>query len=71
MGPTGRSRLDSRIQFAQKLVDDLASLKELSEDVERREREKLDAALLEQEFVDTVYFPVAKLLPPILDKAFA
>src|SRR5699024_9897662 len=41
----------------------------LSEDIVQREQIKVDAAELEQEFVDECYFPVAKLLTPAIEKA--
>lgn len=69
MGPVGRSRLDRRIQFAEKLVHDMEKLKELTHATKDREREKLQEVLLEEEAVDTIYFPVTKLLPPILEKS--
>ena len=69
MGHTGRPRLTRRIEFARTLIQDLERLKALSEDVVKREKEKLTAVELEQDVVDTIYFPVAKLLPPVVDKA--
>jgi NuA3 HAT complex component NTO1 len=70
MGPVGRSRLDRRIAFAsEKLIPDLERLKELWSLTRERELEKLQQSYLEDEAVDTIYFPVTKLLPPILDKA--
>ncbi|KAE8451973.1 hypothetical protein EG329_002137 [Mollisiaceae sp. DMI_Dod_QoI] len=69
MGHAGRPRLQRRIDFAQTLVQDLEKLKELAEDVVKREAEKMNAVRLEVDVVDTVYFPVAKLLPPVLDKS--
>lgn len=71
MGPSGRARLARRIDFAKKLVSDLEHLQKLTHATRDREKEKLEAALLEQEAVDTLYFPVAKLLPAILEKAIA
>jgi NuA3 HAT complex component NTO1 len=69
MGHTGRSRLARRIEFAQTLIQDLERLKSLSEDVVKRESDKLAAVELEYDMVDSVYFPVAKLLPPVIEKA--
>ncbi|OHW89999.1 PHD-finger domain-containing protein-like protein [Colletotrichum incanum] len=69
MGPSGKSRLTRRVEFAETLLKDLWELKLLSESVVQREQEKLDAAELEQEFVDTCYFPIAKLLVPVVEKA--
>ncbi|OLN94015.1 Mst2 complex subunit nto1 [Colletotrichum chlorophyti] len=69
MGPSGKSRLIRRIEFAETLVKDLWELKQLSESVVQREQEKLEQAELEQEFVDTCYFPITKLLVPVVEKA--
>ncbi|OHF02709.1 PHD-finger domain-containing protein [Colletotrichum orchidophilum] len=69
MGPSGKTRLSRRVEFAEALLKDLWELKLLSESVVEREQEKLDAAELEQEFVDTCYFPIAKLLVPVVEKA--
>lgn len=69
MGPSGKARLSRRVEFAEALLKDLWELKLLSESVVQREQEKLDAAELEQEFVDTCYFPIAKLLGPVVEKA--
>ncbi|CAG8983503.1 hypothetical protein HYALB_00004304 [Hymenoscyphus albidus] len=69
MGPAGRPRLDRRIEFAQTLILDLERLKRLAEDVKKRESDKLIAVELEEDLVDTVYFPVAKTFPPVLEKA--
>ncbi|KAK3333974.1 hypothetical protein B0T19DRAFT_419705 [Cercophora scortea] len=70
MGPSGKARLNRRIDFARDLIKDLEQLKTLSEDVVRREANKLEAAELELDFVDTCYFPVYKMLIPAIDKAF-
>jgi NuA3 HAT complex component NTO1 len=69
MGPAGRPRLSRRIQFAETLVQDLEKLKALSEDIQKREQEKLWAVELEEDVVETVYFPVARFLPPVVEKA--
>lgn len=69
MGPAGRPRLGRRIVFAAALTQDLERLKLLAEDAVKREREKLTAVELEEDVVDTVYFPVAKFFAPIIDKA--
>ncbi|PHH64647.1 hypothetical protein CDD81_4088 [Ophiocordyceps australis] len=71
MGPSGRSRLARRIDFAQGIIRDLEQLKELSEHVVQRELIKMEAAELEQDFVGQVYFPVSKLLPPAIEKAIS
>lgn len=71
MGPSGKPRLARRIEFAETLIKDLEQLKVLSDRLVEREQQKLEAAELEREFVDTCYFPVARLLPPVVDKALA
>jgi NuA3 HAT complex component NTO1 len=70
MGPSGKARLARRIEFAKNLIKDLEQLKTLSEDVVLRESMKLEAAEIELECVDTCYFPVYKLLVPVIEKAF-
>ncbi|KAK4146935.1 peregrin [Dichotomopilus funicola] len=70
MGPSGRARLDRRVEFCRGLVDELDRLRELCQLIEERERLKLEAAELEVGMVDTCYFPVFQQLQPILDKAF-
>ncbi|CAM1505388.1 Fc.00g110250.m01.CDS01 [Cosmosporella sp. VM-42] len=69
MGPSGKTRLARRIQFAQNLVQDLEQLKALSDEIVEREKLKVEAGELEQDFVDDCYFPVSKLLGPAIDKA--
>lgn len=69
MGSSGKARLTRRIEFAEMLVRDLEQLKSLSEDVVKREAAKLEAAEMEQDFVDTCYFPVYKMLIPVIEKA--
>ncbi|TQS37511.1 hypothetical protein Golomagni_02011 [Golovinomyces magnicellulatus] len=69
MGPTGRPKLQRRIEFAKILMKDIEKLKILSEYVVKRELKKLEAAKLQVDFVDTIYFPVAMLFTPILENA--
>jgi len=71
MGPSGRSRLDRRISFAETVLKDLAQLKSITDDIVSREQNKLQEAEIEQDFVDTCYFPIYKLLVPIVEKAAA
>ncbi|KAF7554671.1 hypothetical protein G7046_g6745 [Stylonectria norvegica] len=71
IGPSGKGRLARRILFAQNLVKDLEQLKVISEEVVQRERLKVEAGDLEQDFVDECYFPVAKLLGPAIERAIA
>ncbi|KAL7626293.1 hypothetical protein AAE478_003064 [Parahypoxylon ruwenzoriense] len=71
MGPVGKARLSRRIEFAETLLRDLEQLKVMSEAVVQREQSKLEAAEIEQEFVDTCYFPIHKMLPQVVEKAIA
>lgn len=69
MGHAGRPRLNRRIEFAQTLIDDMERLRSLAEDVMKREKEKLTSVHLEESVVDTIYFPIAKMFPPMIEKA--
>ena len=71
MGPDGKDRLARRIQFTEMLISELEQLKDLTEATVEREQQKLEAAELEQDFVDECYFPVAKLLAPAIEKAIS
>ncbi|KAI3336907.1 PHD-finger domain-containing protein [Xylariaceae sp. AK1471] len=71
MGSVGKARLTRRIEFADMLLKDLEQLKSMSQEIVEREQSKLDAAELERDFVDTCYFPIHKLLPPVIEKAIA
>ncbi|KAH8673896.1 hypothetical protein BX600DRAFT_378637 [Xylariales sp. PMI_506] len=71
MGPSGKARLARRIEFAETLIKDLEQLQSMSQEVVERERNKLEAAELEQDFVDTCYFPVHKFLPAVIERALA
>lgn len=69
MGAAGRVRLQRRIDFAEKLLDDLDRLKTLCGEVKKREQEKLQDAEMLKGIIDTIYFPIAPLLWPILERA--
>lgn len=69
MGAAGRSRLQRRTDFATQLLEDVEKLRTLSDEVRKREREKLKMADMLRALVDTIYFPISPLLWPILDKA--
>lgn len=71
MGPSGKTRLVRRIEFAEGLIKELEQLKDLAGDLVVREQIKVDAGELEQEFVDECYFPVAKLISPAVDRAIS
>lgn len=69
MGPSGRGRLARRVEFAEKILQDLERLKTLSSEIVEREQMRLDAAEVEEDFVDECYFPVTKLLQEAVQKA--
>jgi NuA3 HAT complex component NTO1 len=69
MGPSGKARLQRRIEFAEALIKDLEQLHMLAADAVSREASKLESSELEQEFIDTCYFPVAKLFPALAERA--
>lgn len=71
MGAAGKVRLQRRIDFAKKLQEDVAKLRSLSEDIKKREEEKLKDAEMLKDVIDTVYFPLTPLLWPILERAQA
>ncbi|KAL8737892.1 MAG: hypothetical protein Q9181_001264 [Wetmoreana brouardii] len=71
MGAAGRVRLQRRIDFAEQLKLDVEQLKTLCDDIRKREQQKLQDAEMLRDIVDTVYFPIAPLLWPILEKAQA
>lgn len=69
MGPSGRVRLERRVEFADTLTNEMEKILEMSLSIMEREKQKLDAALLDVDIMDTTYFPVAKLLTPIIQDA--
>ena len=71
MGAAGRLKLQRRIEFALKLRQDVERLRLLCDEVKKREREKLKEVEILKDVVDTVYFPIAPLLWPIMEKAQA
>jgi len=71
MGAAGRVRLQRRINFAEQLLQDVDRLRSLCDDIRRREEEKLRDVYMLKDITDTVYFPIAPLLWPILEKAQA
>ncbi|KAL9590235.1 MAG: hypothetical protein Q9203_000963 [Teloschistes exilis] len=69
MGAAGRVRLQRRIDFAEQLKGDVEQLKLLCGEIRRREQQKLQDAEMLREIIDTVYFPIAPLLWPIIERA--
>ncbi|KAI9776942.1 MAG: nuA3 HAT complex component nto1 [Geoglossum umbratile] len=71
MGAAGRLKLQRRIEFALRLRQDVERLRLLCDEVKKREREKLKEVEILKDVVDIVYFPIAPLLWPIMEKAQA
>ena len=71
MGAAGRVRLQRRIDFAEKLLEDVDKLRTLCDRTKERESEKLKDAEMQKDIVDIVYFPIPPLLWPIIEKAQA
>lgn len=69
MGAAGRVRLQRRIDFAETLQQDVGKLRIMCEEVKKREQEKLVDAEMLKDIVDIVYFPIAPLLWPVLERA--
>jgi NuA3 HAT complex component NTO1 len=69
MGPLGHSRLQRRVDFAERLSFDVDRLRILCDEVKKREKEKLKDAELLRTIVDTVYIPIPSLLWPIFERA--
>lgn len=69
MGAAGGVRLQRRIDFAEQLLQDVDKLRQLSGMIKGRESKKLEDAKFLKNIVETVYFPIAPLLLPTLDKA--
>ena len=71
MGAAGKVRLQRRIDFAIGLQQDVERLRILCDEVRKREQEKLKDVSMLKDIIDIVYFPIAALLWPILEKAQA
>ncbi|KAF3004186.1 nuA3 HAT complex component nto1 [Curvularia kusanoi] len=69
MGAAGRPRLQRRIEFAERLEDDMEQLRLLCENVKQREAEKLKDIMILKDILDCVYFPIPQILNPILERA--
>ncbi|KAH7405962.1 PHD-zinc-finger like domain-containing protein [Phaeosphaeria sp. MPI-PUGE-AT-0046c] len=69
MGAAGRPRLQRRIEFAEGLEKDMDQIRVLAEMVKKREAEKLQDVLLLKRMIDCIYFPIPRLLEPILNRA--
>jgi NuA3 HAT complex component NTO1 len=71
MGAAGRPRLARRIEFAEHLEHDMERIRVLTDLVKQREAEKLQDVLVLKRMVDAIFFPIPRLLQPILDRAIA
>ncbi|KAF2255064.1 hypothetical protein BU26DRAFT_475723 [Trematosphaeria pertusa] len=71
MGAAGRPRLQRRIEFAERLEDDMEQIRVLCEMIKQREAEKLKDAMVLKSILDCIYFPIPPLLEPILDRAMS
>lgn len=69
MGAAGGPRLQRRIEFAERLEDDMEQIRVLCEMVKQREAEKLKDVMILKQIVDCIYFPIPRLLDPILNRA--
>lgn len=71
MGAAGGVRLQRRIDFAERLYQDVDKLRILCDEVRKREKEKLKDVETLKGVIDLVYFPIPPILWPILEKAQA
>lgn len=69
MGAAGRPRLQRRIQFAERLEDDMETILLLCKTIKEREAEKLKQVMVLREILHSIYFPISPLLEPILERA--
>ena len=69
MGAAGRPRLQRRIEFAERLEDDMEQIRVLCQKIMEREKQKLDDVRILKKLTDTIYFPITAILQPILTKA--
>jgi NuA3 HAT complex component NTO1 len=69
MGAAGRPRLKRRIEFAERLEEDMEQIRVMAELVKQREAEKLQDVMILKRIVDCIYFPIPRLLEPILIRA--
>jgi NuA3 HAT complex component NTO1 len=69
MGAAGRPRLQRRIEFAEHLEDDMEQIRIICERKKELELVKLQDTMILKTMLDLIYFPIPKLLEPILEKA--
>jgi len=63
-----REQAERRLQFAVNLRKDVERVRLLVDDVKKREREKLRTSQLQIRFAETIYFPIIRIIEPILEK---
>ncbi|KAF3046701.1 nuA3 HAT complex component nto1 [Didymella keratinophila] len=68
MGAAGRPRLQRRIEFAERLEDDMEQIRVLCYNIKEREAMKLDDVMILKNILDCVYFPIPAILRPILKR---
>lgn len=68
MGAAGRPKLKRRIEFAERLEDDMEQIRVMCELVKQREHVKLKDADNLRQLVDALYFPIPPLLWPIFER---
>jgi NuA3 HAT complex component NTO1 len=68
MGAAGRPRLQRRIEFAERLEDDMEQIRVLCHGIKEREALKLDDVMILKNILDCVYFPIPAILRPILKR---
>jgi NuA3 HAT complex component NTO1 len=68
MGSAGRPRLERRIEFAKRMLQELEMLRDETQLVAQREKEKLEQALIDEDKIKKAYFPLAMPLLEIVDK---
>jgi NuA3 HAT complex component NTO1 len=71
MGAAGGPRLQRRIEFAKQLEGDMEQIRALCQEVREREKKKLEDVKILKDILDCIYFPIPKILQPILTKAQA
>jgi NuA3 HAT complex component NTO1 len=69
MGAAGGPRLQRRIEFAERLEDDMEQIRVFCQLVKQREEKKLEDVMLLRDIVNCIYFPIPNILQPVLDKA--
>ncbi|KAF2837885.1 hypothetical protein M501DRAFT_912817, partial [Patellaria atrata CBS 101060] len=69
MGAAGGPKLQRRIEFAEMLEGQMEKVRSLCEKLKEREKLKLNDVGILSSIVEVVYFPIPKLLRPILERA--